>query len=180
MQKNKNVSVTHSLTSSMKFSFEAKIYKVGINPCVKVPLSITGKMKPVKGFIQVRGKINNHAFRQTLVPVKDEEYRLYVNGPMLKGSHLTTGDTAQFIIRQDESLRKKKDFPMLGEFKKELSKDKLENIFEGLTASRKKDILKYLNSLKTKEALQRNIEKVILQLKNKKAEPGKNKNIRIP
>ena len=41
----------------MKFSFDAKIYKVGINPCVDVPLHITGKMIPEKGYIPVKGKI---------------------------------------------------------------------------------------------------------------------------
>jgi hypothetical protein len=164
----------------MKLNFEAKIYKVGINPCVKVPLSLTRKMKPVKGYIRVKGKINNHPFKQTLVPVKEAEYRLYVNGPMLKGSDLTVGNKAHFIIEQDLASRSKKDLPMVRLLKQELTEHKLEDSFVELTVARKKDILKYLNSLKTDEALKRNIDKVIIQLKNKKADPEKNKNVRIP
>lgn len=41
----------------MKFSFTATIYKVGINPCVDVPLRITTKMTATKGYIPVKGKL---------------------------------------------------------------------------------------------------------------------------
>jgi hypothetical protein len=164
----------------MKLNFEARIYKVGINPCVEVPLSLTQKMKPIKGFIRIKGKINNHPFKQTLVPVKGAEYRLYVNGPMLKGSNLAAGDNARFIIEQDKTLLTKKEHPMVRLLKQELFENKLENTFEELTASRKKDILKYLNSLKTDEALKRNIDKVIVQLQKKKVNPEKNINVRVP
>jgi hypothetical protein len=85
----------------MPFSFTATICKAGINPCVPVPQRITDKMLPTKGYIPVTGKINGHAFVQTLVPVKGEEYRLYVNGPMLKGGKAKNGDTAKFVIEQN-------------------------------------------------------------------------------
>lgn len=41
----------------MSFSFKAKIYKVGINPCVDVPNNITRKINK-KGYIPVKGTIN--------------------------------------------------------------------------------------------------------------------------
>lgn len=150
----------------MPFSFSAKIYKVGINPCVKVPAKITDNMKPVKGFIPVKGKIKNHPFKQTLVPIKGEPYRLYVNGPMLKGAGVTTGQTAGFLIEQDFTSRKR-DAPMMKVFKKELDHHGLYAEFKKLTLSRQKEILKYLNYLKSEEALSRNIDKVISQLKSK-------------
>lgn len=49
----------------------------------------------------------------------------------------------------------------------ELKKHKLEQAFEALTPSRRKDILKYLAYLKTEETVRKNVEKVIGQLKNK-------------
>ena len=150
----------------MGFTFKAKIYKVGINPCVKVPHRITKTMKPEKGYIPIKGKIENHSFKQTLVPVKGEPYRLFVNGPMLKGANVKPGQTARFIIEQNFSLRTR-EFPMLSVFKSELTQHNLFTEFKKLTPSRQKDILKYLNYLKSKEALQRNIKKVIDQLKKK-------------
>ena len=150
----------------MKFSFRAKIYKVGINPCVKVPFTITKKMIPSKGYIPVKGKIENHNFKQTLVPVKNAEYRLYVNGPMLKGANVKVGQTVNFTIAQNFTSRKR-EVPIHSGFKKALASHNLTAVFKALTPSRQKEILKYLNYLKTEEAILRNIAKVIGQLKRK-------------
>lgn len=148
----------------MPFSFSAKMYKTGINWCVDVPVAITEKMKAMKGYIPVLGKINGYPFIQTLVPVKNAPHRLFVNGIMLKGSKTKAGDTVNFIISQDTKKREEA-FPP--ELKKALTKNKLTGIFNTLSASRKKEILRYLNNLKTQESLLRNVEKVIAQLKNK-------------
>ena len=155
----------------MKFSFTAKIYKVGINPCVEVPLRITSKMTATKGYIPVKGQIGNHSFTQTLCPVKNAAYRLYVNGPMLKGSNTEVGDTVKFMIEQNEEPKKAVDFDMPKEFRQQLAKNKLQKTFTSLTPYRQKEILKYLNSLKSKEALQRNIDKVIAGLKSNNKTP---------
>ena len=148
----------------MKFSFEAKIYKVGINPCVDVPLAVTNKMKASKGYIPVKGKIKSHSFQQALVPVKNAAYRLYVNGPMLKGSGAKIGGAVKFIIEQDFEP---KAIPMPKELKRKLEANDLTAAFNKLTTGRQKEILKYLNFLKTEEALTRNIDKVIFSLKKK-------------
>jgi len=149
----------------MKFSFRARIFKVGINPCVKVPRVITSKMTPTKGYIPIKGTIVNYPFEQTLVPVKDSEYRLYVNGIMLKGSGAQVGDTVKFSIEQ--TAAKRKDGRMLPELKRELASAKLSSAFKLLTPSRQKEILRYLNYLKTKEARDRNIKKVLDSLRSK-------------
>jgi hypothetical protein len=146
----------------MKFSFTSMIKKVGINPCVPVPESISGKMKPIKGYIPVKGKIERHSFIQTLVPVKNEGYRLYVNGPMLKGAHVKVGDTVKFIIEQNFTPVIVTMPPL---FKKELAANKLLDTFYELTPTRQKEVLKYLNALKTKESLVRNTGKFIVLLK---------------
>lgn len=148
----------------MKFSFKAKIYKVDINPCVKVPNRITGKMVATKGYIPVKGNVNGHSFIQTLVPVKNGPYRLYVNGPMLKGSNTTVGDTAEFSIEQGPA-RQNAPPPMRKEFKKQMDTAGLTWAFKRLTPSRQKEILKYMSFLKTEESLMRNIDKVLEALK---------------
>lgn len=153
--------------------FKARIYKVGINACVEVPHSVTDRMKPVKGFIPVTGKINGHAFKQTLVPVKDRPFRLYVNVPMLKGGDAKVGDVATFTLKRD-TVDRKKEYAMNPTLKKALGANKLLPQYNALTESRKKDIQKYLGSLKTKDALTKNVEKVILQLRGAKS------NVRVP
>lgn len=148
----------------MRFSFEAKIYKVGINPCVDVPFSVTKKMIVSKGYIPIKGKIKNHPFQQTLVTVKNAEYRLYVNGPMLKGSKTKLGESVKFTIEQDFEP---KMISMPKELKAKLDQHKLMAAFNALTPGRQKELLKYLNFLKIEESLKRNIDKVIHQLEKK-------------
>ena len=84
----------------MKFSFKANIYKVGIHPCMYVPLHTAAAITAQKGYIPVSRKIDNQSFLQTLLPVKNNTYRLYMNGAMLKGSGLQVGDTASFTTEQ--------------------------------------------------------------------------------
>lgn len=154
-------------------SFKAKIYKVGINAVVDVPHSVSGKMKPEKGYIRVKGTINGFDFATTLVPVKNEPYRLFVNIPMLKGGNTALGDEARFSIKQNFEA-KENDYPMLAELEQQLKAKSLYPAFEALTPSRRKDILKYLNYIKTPETLQKNIDKVIKQLEDKSS------NVRVP
>ena len=150
----------------MSFTFTAVIYKVGINPCVDVPEKITRNLHPTKGYIPIKGKINQHLFKQTLVAVKNGPFRLYVNGPMMKGAVVKVGDTAKFTIEQDESLPAK-SVSMNSKLKERLEETKLNAAYNALIPSRQKEINKYLNHLKTDDALERNIEKVILNLKLK-------------
>ena len=101
----------------MIHSFKSKIYKVGINPCVKVPAHITANMNATKGYIPVSGKIEGHPFEQTLCPIKNDLYRLYVNGPMLKGANVKVGQTVKFSIEQAKTKRQR--YPNACPIKKE-------------------------------------------------------------
>ena len=152
-------------------NFSAEIYKVGINAVADVPVEVTAALHKGKGYIRIKGTINGFAFSTTLVPVKGAPYRLFVNIPMLKGGNAALGDTAKFSI-EPETAPVDHDYPMVPQLEKQLKAKKLLSAFEGLTPSRRKDILKYLNYLKTEEALQKNIDKVIGQL-----EKGVNANI---
>lgn len=156
---------TFKIKMSKKYNFKARIYKVGINPCVKVPRAVTSELKAVRGYIPVKGTIESHAFRQTLVSVKDAQYRLYVNGPMLKGAGVKVGDTVGFTIEQGVP-KPPKSTDMPAAFLKALKENSQLRIFENLIPSRKKEILMYMNYLKTEEARMRNINKVVEQLKN--------------
>jgi hypothetical protein len=148
----------------MKYKFKARIYKVGINPCVDVSSKITSKMEPTKGYIPVNGEINGFEFMQTLVPVRNSDYRLYVNGPMMKGADVSVGDMATFSIAQNFDT-KSRAVPMNKELWKKLKEENLLEQFKKLSPSRQKEINRYLANLKSEEALTRNIKKVIRAMK---------------
>ena len=154
----------------MPYSFKARIYKVGINPCVKVPARITKTMTTVKGYIPVKGMIEDHPFEQTLCPIKNDLYRLYVNGPMLKGSNVKVGQTVQFSIEQADK-QKDSDIRMPVALKKKLKEHKLLKTFEALAPYRQKEVLRYLNNIKTEATLLKNIERLINVLQGKATSP---------
>ncbi|RYU97007.1 YdeI/OmpD-associated family protein [Emticicia agri] len=157
----------------MPHRFKAKIYQTGINWAVDVPEEITAQLLKQKGYIKIKGKINGFDFTQTLVPVKNAPYRLFVNFLMMKGGKTAMGEVAEFIIEQD-TITEDKRYPMPDLLATALQVNNLEAAFDSLTASRKKDILKYLSYVKTEETMQRNIAKLIAQLKDNA------KDVRIP
>lgn len=157
----------------MKHSFNAKIYQTGINWCVDAPKELTAKMTAEKGKIKIKGFINGFKFGKTLMPVKNASHRLFVNKIMMNGAQTALGEIAHFEIEQDHE-KVIIDYPMPELLIEELAKHCLTKDFDLLTKSRKKDILKYLNYIKTPKTLMKNIDKLILQLKQK------SENIRIP
>lgn len=149
--------------------FTATIYKIGINPVVdppeKVLIPIFLQAGKDKGPIPVCGKLNGAAFIQTLVKYRGA-WRLYINGPMLKDSGLAVGDGARVEIEFDPNPR---EVPMREEFAKALKKEPdTKKHFLALAPSRQKEILKYLSFLKSDDAVRRNVEKVVAQLRGGK------------
>lgn len=134
---------------------------------MKVPRKITASMTARKGYIAVKGKIQKHAFIQTLVPVKDEAYRLYVNTPMMKGAKVKPGDVALFEISEDKKQRSRKPPPMPVLLKEALRDHGLENAFKQHTPTRQKMIITYLSHLKSQESIRRNVDKLIKAMKEK-------------
>jgi hypothetical protein len=126
----------------IKLSFKARIYETGINWCVDVPERITSQLKSRKGFIKIKGEINGFKFSKSLVPIKGGPYRLFVNGVMMKGGETALGATANFLIQQDKS-KADKNYEVPPMLSNALKKSNLATAFDGLTSSRKKDILKY-------------------------------------
>jgi uncharacterized protein YdeI (YjbR/CyaY-like superfamily) len=82
---------------------------------------------------------------------------------MLKGSGAEVGDKVTFNIEQTTATRKDETMP--ADLRRTLVSAKLISTFEQLTPSRQKEILRYLNYLKTPQAKKRNIDKVLSFLK---------------
>ncbi|MET0300132.1 MAG: DUF1905 domain-containing protein [Flavitalea sp.] len=161
------------MSDTEKHKFSAKLYKIGINLVVDVPLKITSRLVATRGLIRIRGFINEHPFHTTLMPVKEKPYILYVNIPMLKGAGVQESGRATFLIEQDNA-NYEVHYPMLPALDKQLKEHKLTKNFNLLSESRKKDILKYLNNVKSVKTLNKHIGTVIQKLLDGEV------NVRIP
>jgi len=149
-------------------SFSAKIFKIGINPYVLLPAAVLNelfsKSGKNKGPIPVKGTLNGKEFIQTLVKYSGK-WRLYLNTPMRKAAGIDVGDMATVKIEFDSTPR---SIPMHPKLQHVLTKNKrAANAFKKLTPYRQKEITRYINSLKTEQSLERNLEKVIQYLLNK-------------
>ena len=149
-------------------SFSAKILKIGVNPYVLLPTPVLNQLFKQagkdKGPIPVCGTLNGNEFVQTLVKYSGK-WRLYLNTPMRKTSAIDVGDTAHVKIKFDSKPRIISMHPKL---RIALNKNKkAKSTFDKLAPYRQKEILRYINFIKTEESVIRNIEKVINHLLGK-------------
>jgi len=150
----------------MKNQFTAKLEIIGINPFVFVPDEILNEIFETSGKnkspIPVKGTVNGKEFTQNLMKYLGE-WRLYINLTMLKDSPKRIGELLEIFIEFDNSDRTISIHP-------DLEKAIQENpvalqSFENLIPSRKLELIRYINNLKTEAAKHRNIEKIIRHLK---------------
>jgi hypothetical protein len=158
------------------YSFTAKIQIIGINPYVLLPAAILKKLFSDAGRdnspIPVKGELNGFAYIQTLVKYSGK-WRLYLNGPMLKGADTDVGNMVKVKIAFDD---KERLTPLHSKLEEALNKNKkAKQSFEKLAPYRQKEIARYINSLKTEESVDRNIKKAIGFLTGKERFVGRDK-----
>jgi len=158
------------------YKFKAKIDIIGINPFVFVPVAILTKILMQagkdKGHIPVCGTVNKNAYTQTLVKYKGE-WRLYINTSMLKNSPIRIGEEIEITIDLDTNDRTLTPHPKLIAA---LAKNKkAKSIFDKLSPSKQKEIIRYISFLKSEESIHKNIEKAIGFLEGKNRFAGRDK-----
>ncbi|HLA97102.1 MAG TPA: YdeI/OmpD-associated family protein [Anaerolineales bacterium] len=102
-----------------------------------------------------------HTFSATVVRFRGM-WRLYLNTAMREAARIKVGGSVRIEVEFDSTPR---TVPAPRKFTLALSKNRrAREAFEKLAPSRQKEILRYLNSLKRAETLERNIEKIIQSL----------------
>lgn len=152
----------------MKNQFTAKLEIIGINPFAFLPNEILNEIFEASGKdkspIPVKGTVNGNEFRQNLMKYLGE-WRLYINLTMLKNSPKRIGEMLEIFVEFDNSVRTISIHPDLEKAIQENS-IALQN-FENLIPSRRSELIRYINNLKTEASIQRNIDKIILYLTGK-------------
>jgi hypothetical protein len=144
-----------------RHAFAATIVKIGINPCVAVPPRVSRAFAR-RGYVPVKGALNHSPIRATLVPVGGGRHRLYLNTEMRTEAGVGVGDRVRVTLEVDTARRKASIPP---ELTAALRRNRTAaRAFAAATPSYRRDILLYLNWLKTPESMQRNVRKVIAYL----------------
>ncbi|WP_080779489.1 YdeI/OmpD-associated family protein [Chryseobacterium phocaeense] len=146
-------------------SFTAALDIIGINPFVFVPEDILAlifeKAGKDKSPVPVKGTVNGKEFQQNLMKYRGE-WRLYVNLVMLKNSPKRIGEALEIFIEYDDSDRSIAIHPKLDEAIK--ASPLASGNFENLVPSRRHELIRYINNLKTEASIDRNIEKIMRHL----------------
>jgi len=143
-------------------AFTGKIFIIGINPYVIPPQPVLNELFKQAGKttspIPVKIKIANKNFLQNVVRYSGK-WRLYLNTPMRKAANRDVGDRIDIQLAFDPNERK---LPMHPKLEQAFRKNKKAfRIFEQLSAYKKKEIVRYINFLKTDDAVDRNVTRAI-------------------
>ncbi|MBS1488691.1 MAG: YdeI/OmpD-associated family protein [Bacteroidetes bacterium] len=164
------------MSAKHSFQFLAKLDIIGINPFVYVPDNILKALfkqaEKDKGPIPICGSVNDTPYRQTLVKYSGA-WRLYINTSMLKNSPKRIGESVKILVSFDRADRSIKAHPKL--IKVLQKQNEAKKVFDALTPSLKKEIVRYISHLKSEESVDRNIAKAIDFLLGKGSFVGRDK-----
>lgn len=157
-------------------TFKAVVDIIGINPFVFVPEEIlTQIFKDAgkdKGHIPICGMINGKSYTQTLLRYSGH-WRLYINTIMLPDSPKRIGEIVEVTIQFDRRDRTIKPHPEL--VKALRSNKQAKQVFDALSPSKQKEIVRYISSLKSEESIILNVERAIGFLLGKNRFVGRDK-----
>ncbi len=143
-------------------SFRAELKIIDINPYVFVPEPVLAELFEeagrTQGPIPIRGSINGRPYQQTLVRFRGA-WRLYVNMQMLDDSPRRVGERLDVEVAYDPSDRTIDSHPKFAAALRDNPNARA--VFEGLTLSKQQEIIRYISSLKTEPAVDRNVVRAI-------------------
>lgn len=157
-------------------AFKAEVFIIGINPYVLLPettlQALFTQANKDKGPIPVHGLLDGHPYIQTLVRYAGA-WRLYLNGPMLKATRKGVGDTVSVRIAYDPRDR---TTPMPAALEAALNKNtQARKVFDALAPSRRKEIMRYIGTLKSEDAVEKNVARAMAFLLGKERFAGREK-----
>jgi hypothetical protein len=174
------------MTSTPK-RFNAVVRKTGINYYVDVPTNLTdtttsredrrvavriaasnGTLHPLEHtetarLLRIKRITRTGWFRTTVVPVKNAPHRLYLDAWMRATANAKAGDTVQVTMRPDRGQRR---LGVPARLRTALSRDAAaKQAWDAWPPSRRRQALSYLSFLKSEDALDRTILKILRELK---------------
>lgn len=142
--------------------FNAELRIIDGNPYVFLPEDILRELfshaGKNKGPIPVQGTCNDVAFQQTLMKFRGA-WRLYINMKMLPDSPRRIGEVLTIFIEFDPSDRTIQPHPKL--VRALQANEEARRVFEGLSPSLQKEIVRYISNLKQEESIDRNVKRAI-------------------
>jgi hypothetical protein len=149
--------------------FRSVIQIRGINPYIHVDAKRAARLKPawrkpLPVLIRINGQ-PSEPWRINMMPAGDGSFYLYLHETVRKASRTKVGDSVTVHIAFDPGYRSGPANPTPRWFTTALrANPAASKSWKALTPSRQKEILRYFAALKSPEAQERNLQKVLAAL----------------
>ncbi len=148
--------------------FSAVVKMTGINPYIEVPANVSQalvKTSGRKGFIPVWMKLKGRRFQANVVPIGKGRHVLYLNLQMRLPTNTKVGDKITIALAHDASNRA---LPIPSILRKALKEKSLWERFLQFPPSHRKEFIRYLQFLKTKDSRLRAVQKIITHVRKQR------------
>lgn len=142
--------------------FSGRIYKVGLIRFVDVPAEISRALSARTAHIAVRGEVERIAFRSTLVSRGKGCYRLAIHGDIRKKLKVDAGAFVEVAVERDEESREPVLPPALVLALR--NAPKAQAVFRSMTTALRRQIVRYLTSVRQQATLERRVAKFVRSL----------------
>jgi len=152
--------------------FSGKIYKVGVIRYVDVPSDVSRRIGEGP-HVAVRGEVEGIPLRTTLVSRGRGCYRMALHSDIRKKLKVDTGAFVEIAIEQDEESREPALPPALLLALRQSPKAQAQ--FRGMTTALRRQIVRYLTSVRQQATLERRVMKFVRRLEQMAREKPKKK-----
>jgi Bacteriocin-protection, YdeI or OmpD-Associated/Domain of unknown function (DUF1905) len=153
--------------------FSGKIYKVGIIRFVDVPSYVSRAIGAGATNVAVAGEVERIPVRTTLVPRGKGLYRIAIHGDIRKKLRVDTGAVVEIAIERDEGSREPVLPPALVLALR--NSPKAQAVFRSMTNALRRQIVRYLTSVKQQSTLESRVCKLVRTLERRQVKTAKPK-----
>lgn len=142
--------------------FAGRIYKVGIIRFVDVPAAVSKELARDVTNLPVRGTVEDVPVRTTLVSRGNGCHRMAIHGDIREKLRVDSGAVLEIAIERDEDSREPTLPPALIVSLRQ--SPSAQAMFKGMTTALRRQIVRNITSVKSQEALERRVGKVVARL----------------
>ncbi|MGB2635026.1 MAG: YdeI/OmpD-associated family protein [Candidatus Acidiferrum sp.] len=147
--------------------FTGRIYKVGLIRFVDVPADISRAISDRTPHVAVRGEVERIPFQSTLVSRGKGCYRLAIHGDIRKKLKVDAGAFVEIALERDEQSREPVLPPALVLALR--NAPKAQAVFRRMTTALRRQIVRYLTSVRQQSTLERRVDKFVRILEQRHA-----------
>jgi Domain of unknown function (DUF1905)/Bacteriocin-protection, YdeI or OmpD-Associated len=147
--------------------FSGKIYKVGIIRYVDVPEEASRALGQGEAHVPVVGEVEGVRVRTTIVSRGHGCYRMAIHGDIRKKLRIDAGAVVELALQRDEEPREPALPPALVLALRNAPKAQAE--FRSMTTALRRQIVRYLTSVKQQSTLERRVGGFVRRLEARRA-----------